>query len=99
MDADITVRRAEVAVGELPTVLGDPTLLQVVFQNLIANGIKFVGAGAVPRVEITSEKSRSGYAVICVTDNGLGIRYSSGFIASTRGRELDCRSSIAQSSA
>ncbi len=71
--ADIEARKADVVVSEpLPTVLGDPTLLQVVFQNLIANALKFVAAGARPRVHVAAGL-HGDRARICVTDNGVGI--------------------------
>lgn len=73
MGAEIASRKAEVvATTPLPAVLGDATLLQVVFQNLIGNAIKFVAADVRPRVEI-SAKVHPGLVTFCFTDNGLGI--------------------------
>ena len=73
LENEIKDRDARVeAVGELPMVVGDPTMLQVVFQNLIGNGIKFVEPGVKPCVEVTAEP-RAGRAKIYFTDNGVGI--------------------------
>ena len=73
MKAEITERNAEVATsGQLPVVLGDATLLQVIFQNLIGNGIKFVAMDVRPRVEISAERNAGGVSVY-ITDNGIGI--------------------------
>lgn len=73
MDGEIASRRAEiVAPAPLPAVLGDAVLLQVVFQNLIANAIKFVGPGVTPRVEVTAAADRDGVTV-SFTDNGTGV--------------------------
>ncbi len=73
MDGEIASRRAEiVAPAPLPTVLGDSLLLQVVFQNLIANAIKFVGPGVTPRVEVTAATDEEGVTV-SFTDNGTGV--------------------------
>jgi signal transduction histidine kinase len=73
MNAEIGNRRAEViATTPLPVVLGDATLLQVIFQNLIGNAIKFVAPEVRPRVEI-SAKVHVGFVTICFTDNGVGI--------------------------
>lgn len=70
---EITGRKADVVVtGPLPSVMGDATMLQVIFQNLIGNGIKFVAPDVVPRVEITAE-TRAGVVTIFFTDNGIGI--------------------------
>ncbi len=74
MEAEIRQKDAEVVVpASLPKVLGDPTLLQVVFQNLIGNGIKFVAPGVRPRVEITATRGPDLRVVVHITDNGLGI--------------------------
>ena len=73
MDGEIASRRAEiVAPSPLPVVLGDAVLLQVVFQNLIANAIKFVGPGVTPRIEITASTEGNGITV-SFTDNGIGV--------------------------
>ncbi|HYI02090.1 sensor histidine kinase, partial [Hyalangium sp.] len=62
----------EVKVGPLPTVLGDETQLLQLFQNLLANALKFHGQ-APPRVEIAAEpKGKDGW-LFTVKDNGLGI--------------------------
>jgi len=75
MDGEIASRRATVVAPDpLPTVLGDAVLLQVVFQNLIANGIKFVNPGVAPRVEIGAETDESADTVtVSFTDNGTGV--------------------------
>jgi signal transduction histidine kinase len=57
--------------GDLPTVIGDAGLLTAVFQNLIANGLKFRGEDP-PRVEISAER-RNGAWQFSVTDYGIGI--------------------------
>ncbi len=73
MEVEIAERKAEVVAPEpLPLVLGDALLLQVVFQNLIGNGIKFVPPGTAPRVEISAERDED-HVTILFTDNGTGI--------------------------
>ncbi|MET0262501.1 MAG: HAMP domain-containing sensor histidine kinase [Rariglobus sp.] len=73
MDADIGSRHAVVATKEpLPVVLGDPVMLQVVFQNLVGNAIKFVAPGVTPRVEISAQ-TRGGVVTVSFIDNGIGI--------------------------
>ena len=62
---------AELVVGELPVVMADRTQLRQVFQNLVANAIKFRGAQP-PRVELRAERVSEGWE-ISVTDNGIGI--------------------------
>ena len=63
---------AEIVVdGELPTVMGDATLLRVVFQNLIGNAIKFRGDAA-PRAELSAVREGECWK-FRVSDNGIGI--------------------------
>ncbi|MHB1357902.1 MAG: PAS domain-containing sensor histidine kinase [Anaerolineae bacterium] len=61
----------EVIVGDLPTVLADRSQLGRVFQNLIANAVKFRG-DARPRVEVTAHQNGDNWE-FCVSDNGIGI--------------------------
>jgi signal transduction histidine kinase len=73
LETEIRERNAEVLSPEpLPVVIGDATMLHVVFQNLIGNAIKFVATDVKPRVEIRS-KVESGFVTVSVTDNGIGI--------------------------
>jgi PAS domain S-box-containing protein len=60
-----------VAIGPLPPVRGDRTLLRQVWANLIANAIKYSGKAAEPRIEVSG---RQGAAenVYSVRDNGVG---------------------------
>jgi hypothetical protein len=55
----------------LPMVMADPSQLTQVFQNLIANAIRFHGAEA-PVVQIDAEKKDHEW-VVTVSDNGIGV--------------------------
>jgi light-regulated signal transduction histidine kinase (bacteriophytochrome) len=55
----------------LPVVMADPSQLAQVFQNLIANAIKFHGPDT-PLIQIDSEKKDDEW-VLTVSDNGIGI--------------------------
>ncbi len=61
----------------LPQINGDPTLLTMVWQNLIGNAIKFKRDGVAPRIVIDCEqhvRTRTVDAwMLTVTDNGIGI--------------------------
>ena len=57
--------------GELPDLQADPALVRQVFANLLANGIKFSGSAAQPRVEVGATPSPEGI-VFHVRDNGVG---------------------------
>ncbi|WP_157441716.1 sensor histidine kinase [Actinoplanes awajinensis] len=66
-------REATVIVGALPTVDGDPTLLQQLFDNLIGNAVKYTPAGRAPFVRIGSRPEPGDRWRIEVSDNGIGI--------------------------
>ena len=60
----------------LPRIMGDPTLLTMVWQNLIGNAVKFQRDGVAPRIVIDCEQSSNGPDgswMLTVTDNGIGI--------------------------
>ncbi len=65
-------RNAAVTVDPMPWVVGDAAQLQILFQNLVANSLKFVRPGDVPRVHITAARIVDGWR-ITVEDNGIGI--------------------------
>ncbi|MGO9724736.1 MAG: sensor histidine kinase, partial [Streptosporangiaceae bacterium] len=46
--------------GPLPEVMGDPTLLGMLWQNLIGNAIKFRAADRSPEIRITADEQRDG---------------------------------------
>lgn len=60
----------------LPTIAGDPTLLTMLWQNLIGNALKFRRPDLPPKVVIecgaAPEEHGDGW-LICVSDNGIGI--------------------------
>lgn len=57
----------------LPTVSGDASMLTRLFQNLIANAIKFRRYDAESRVHIGVEDRGNGFWTFSVQDNGIGI--------------------------
>lgn len=64
---------ATVVVDAPVRLLGDPTLLRALLQNLVANAIKFSAAvGETPRVEIRAQQISAGWR-LTVDDNGPGI--------------------------
>ena len=62
---------AEVRVGQLPAVTGDATLLRQVWQNLLANALKFSARTASPVIEVGAVE-RDGEVEYWVRDNGAG---------------------------
>jgi PAS domain S-box-containing protein len=67
----INENKAQIVPGKLPRVMADSTLLTLLFQNLIANALKFHGSES-PRVKIAVEENASDY-IFSVKDNGIGI--------------------------
>ncbi|WP_264011029.1 sensor histidine kinase [[Mycobacterium] manitobense] len=60
----------------LPRVVGDPTLMAMLWQNLIGNAVKFRHEDRAPRIVINCEAGagdHDGQWLITVTDNGIGI--------------------------
>ena len=78
---DLVVSDLAVAIGDsnasvtrddLPQVRGDPTQLRQLFQNLIANGIKFHRPDEAPRVHVSATREHGAW-LFSVNDNGIGI--------------------------
>ncbi|VEG55174.1 multi-sensor signal transduction histidine kinase [Mycolicibacterium aurum] len=62
--------------GGLPTVKGDPTLMAMLWQNLIGNAVKFRREGLTPRIVIECERGVDGDDQtwsFTLSDNGIGI--------------------------
>jgi len=67
---------ARVIVGDLPTIRTSPTLIRLLFQNLIGNALKFHDGSRTPEVRIEAETTnRNGASmwVFSIVDNGIGI--------------------------
>jgi light-regulated signal transduction histidine kinase (bacteriophytochrome) len=65
-------KHAKIEHAELPAVMGDRRQLGQLFQNLIANAVKFHKPGAHPTVKIEVEPREVEY-VITIADDGIGI--------------------------
>ncbi|MEU3668512.1 sensor histidine kinase [Streptomyces virginiae] len=60
----------------LPDVVGDPTLLTMLWQNLVGNAVKFRSPDRAPRVEVALAEgpdAEPGFHTFTVTDNGIGV--------------------------
>lgn len=73
LDAALAEAGAVVEVAETAAVAGDPTLLRVLLQNLIANAVKFTrAAGRAPIVRVHAHELFGGWR-LTVDDNGPGV--------------------------
>lgn len=79
----IDEKKATIKLDDFPTLIGVPSQLRQVFQNLIGNALKFSKSDKAPIIEITSEiiatkdfesqvVSDGNYCRITVRDNGIG---------------------------
>jgi PAS domain S-box-containing protein len=64
--------RATVEIGALPTIEAHPSQMRQLFQNLIANSLKFRQPDAPPRVTISARTAKSGFIELVFEDNGIG---------------------------
>lgn len=71
LDHDILEADVTLTSGPLPVVTGDRMRLVQLFQNLVANAIKFY-VGASPRISIQAERKTDTWQ-ISVEDNGIGV--------------------------
>jgi signal transduction histidine kinase len=81
---DSALDRLEYAVQEsgarikqrpLPAVTGDPTLLSMLWQNLVGNALKFRSPEREPEISISwaPDPDQPGFVRVSVADNGIGI--------------------------
>lgn len=75
-DLRIRIRdtEADLTIGPLPTVAGNPLLLTQIFQNLLGNALKYRHPGRPPRITVDAAADEDGLWRVVVADNGIGIR-------------------------
>jgi len=61
-----------VEVDDLPIIKADPSQMRQLFQNLIANALKFHKNGIPPKVVLKMEAEADDFVRIIVADNGIG---------------------------
>jgi signal transduction histidine kinase len=73
-DLEVRIQQAgaTVSVEPLPTIDGDQLQLRQLFQNLLANGVKFQRPGVPPVVRVYAEDVDDETVRLCVQDNGIG---------------------------
>jgi PAS domain S-box-containing protein len=73
LDNNLAEQDAVVKWDHLPDVYGQPTALKLLFQNLISNGIKYQKKDTKPEISIAI-RDQGTHWLVCVRDNGIGIR-------------------------
>ena len=71
LQPDVEGRAVTWKIADLPLVECDPILIKQVFQNLIANALKFTRTRERAIIEI-SQREKNGEMAIAVSDNGVG---------------------------
>jgi light-regulated signal transduction histidine kinase (bacteriophytochrome) len=71
LQPDCEGRQVELIIADLPAVECDPVLVKQIFQNLLANALKFTRPRARAVIEV-SHKEDDGQSVFMVRDNGVG---------------------------
>jgi PAS domain S-box-containing protein len=59
-------------IGMMPLALGQASLLELLFQNVLLNAMRYTAPGVAPRIEVSAERIGS-LVVVTVADNGVGI--------------------------
>ncbi len=77
LQPEIESRAVTWKIADLPAAECDPILIKQVFQNLLANALKFTRTRERAVIEI-SQRQEDGQAVIAISDNGVGfnMKYS-----------------------
>jgi signal transduction histidine kinase len=60
-----------VAAG-MPAVLGQSSLVELLFQNLLTNAMRYTSEGIEPRIDVAAERMAD-LVIVTVSDNGIGI--------------------------
>ncbi len=66
--------KAEIRVDKMPSISGYESLINLLFQNIISNSIKFKQKNIAPKIDI-SYKEDDQYVYITIKDNGVGIEF------------------------
>lgn len=65
---------ADIDIGPMPLVMGNPFQLRVLLSNLLSNALKYRDRSRTPRINLDAEDADiKGKVRISVTDNGIGI--------------------------
>lgn len=69
-------RIVEWKVGILPIIKGDEKLIELAFENLISNALKFSSGKKTAKIEISRIQKSNTHCIVCIKDNGVGFDMS-----------------------
>jgi hypothetical protein len=72
METAIEQSQARIEYPPLPKVLGDPSQLRQLLQNLLSNALKFQAPGNRPLIRLYVEAQDAAHWTLCIADNGIG---------------------------
>ena len=72
LQPDCQGRQVEWIIADLPAAACDPVLVKQIFQNLLANALKFTRPRARAVIEVSHREEEDGRPVFMVRDNGVG---------------------------
>ena len=72
LDSAIADASGRVEIGELPTLVADPTQMRQLLQNLLGNALKYRRTGVPLLVRLSCDSPPGPTCVITVADNGIG---------------------------
>lgn len=64
--------QAKITFEDLPSLYASGLHLRILFQNLIANALKFHKPGVPPEIHISAEQDKTHW-LFCISDNGIGM--------------------------
>lgn len=67
----IREKKASIAIGELPVIEGDKTMLRRLFENLLSNALKYSREGVPPAISVNAVQKNE-MVEIQFSDNGIG---------------------------
>lgn len=73
MEAALKSSGAQIRVAKLPNVSAHPRLLELVFEHLLSNAIKYAKPGQHPEIEVSAEQDKAAKQwVVTFADRGIG---------------------------
>jgi signal transduction histidine kinase len=72
LQTDIKDKNAEISKETLPTLSVVPVAIKMLFQNLVANGLKYQPEGNQPHITIEAKEQKESW-LFSISDNGIGI--------------------------